>query len=151
MSGCCFLSEVYIGEDDLDDMWLWYIDPSVYEVFDIKPNVISSYSWPLCVSRWRVHSRAVVFQPLHRVQRDTRICPYLVCCANLYPLKLSQFRDDFILIPPFTPPSNPSPPPSPPSPPLPSPLPPLCQVPPVPTTASLSMPPSSYPSPLTGP
>ena len=31
------------------------------------------------------YSRVVVFHILHRGQRDTRLCPYLVMCSILYP------------------------------------------------------------------
>ena len=50
-----------------------------------------SYSYRLVsVYRWRVHSRAVVFHILHRVRRETRLCPYLINYATLYPLQLPQ-------------------------------------------------------------
>ena len=45
----------------------------------------SDYSYkPVSVYLWLAHIRAVVFHTLHRGQRDTRICPYLVTFAKLY-------------------------------------------------------------------
>ena len=44
------------------------------------------------VSQWHAHIRVLVFQTLHIVQRDTRLCPYLINYAMLYPLLLPQPR-----------------------------------------------------------
>ena len=45
-----------------------------------------SYSWPVSVSWKRAYSRVVVFHTLHRVQRDTRLCPCLTVWYILYPM-----------------------------------------------------------------
>ena len=46
---------------------------------------ISSYSsLPVSVSQWSAYSRLVVLNTLHRGQRDTILCPYLVHFAMLY-------------------------------------------------------------------
>ena len=95
------------------------------------------------------HNRVVVFQTLHGGQRYTRLCPYLVQCATLYPFLLSQLLclPCYHIIappPPFVPPSYMLPP-------LPSPLPLTSQFTPVPATAYPPMPPSSSPLPTIGP
>ena len=55
----------------------------------------SSSSRPVSVYRWRAHSRVVLFHALHRFQKDTRLCTYLVYCVTLYlllfPLALGVF------------------------------------------------------------
>ena len=112
--------------------------------------IYSSYSsWPISVSWRRAHIRAVMFLTVQRVQRDTRLCPYLVWFATLYPLMLSHLRRNSVLIPcPFSPPSHPR---TPPLPPLPSPLILLGQFPPVPATTSPPWPLTSSPPPRIGP
>ena len=50
------------------------------------------YFWPVFVSWWCAHSRAVLFHTLYIVQRDTIICPYLDIFATFYYLPLSQPR-----------------------------------------------------------
>ena len=40
--------------------------------------------------RWHAHSRAVVFQNLHRYQIDTRLFPYLIIYATLYPIPFTH-------------------------------------------------------------
>ena len=62
-------------------------------------QVSSSSYLPLYVSQWRAHSRVVVLHTLHRGQRDTRICPYLINCTNFYPLTFPHLRESSVLIP----------------------------------------------------
>ena len=59
----------------------------------------SSSSLLVAMSRWRADSRAVVFKTMYRGQRDTRLCPYLINCANLYPLAFPQLLESSFLIP----------------------------------------------------
>ena len=40
-----------------------------------------------------------MFHTLHIVERDTRLCPYLINCATLYPLLLPQLRESSVLTP----------------------------------------------------
>ena len=47
------------------------------------PFIYSSYFWMVSVSIWCVYSREVVFHILHRVQRDTILCPYFIYWAPL--------------------------------------------------------------------
>ena len=50
---------------------------------------------------WRcAHNMAVVFHTIHRGQRDTRLCNYLVKLVTLYLLLLSQIQGSYVLIPP---------------------------------------------------
>ena len=51
------------------------------------------------MSRRRAHIRVVVFHTLHRGQRDTRLCPYLVYCATLSQLQLPHIQGSSVLIP----------------------------------------------------
>ena len=46
---------------------------------------ISSSYWPVSMYQRRAHIKAVVFHTMHRGLRDTRLCPYLITCANLDP------------------------------------------------------------------
>ena len=63
----------------------------------------SDYSYkPVSVYLWLAHIRAVVFHTLHRGQRDTRICPYLVTFAKLYFLCRCTRPGVFIPPPPAT-------------------------------------------------
>ena len=56
-----------------------YVDTNKIPVEDYFTYTSSSfYSRPVSVSLWRVHSSAVVFHTLHRGQRDTRLCTYLL-------------------------------------------------------------------------
>ena len=110
--------------------------------------VLSSYYWTVSMSWWRAHSRAVVFHTLHRVQRDTIICPYLFHCATLYPLILPQLQESSVLISSFISSTHPSPPPMLPSLSL---FPPPGQVPPVLTAATPPMPPATSHPHHTGP
>ena len=50
------------------------------------------------MSQWHAHNRVVMFHTLHRGQRDTLICPYLVNCATLYPVLFPQLRESYMLI-----------------------------------------------------
>ena len=72
------------------------------EVFEMSSTALSasfsSYR-PVFVSQWHALSRAVVFHTLHRGQRYTRLCQYLVHWATLYPLLLSQTRESSVLTP----------------------------------------------------
>ena len=65
-----------------------------------------SYYQPVSMSRWRAHTRAVVVQTLHRGQRDTGLCPYLINYATLYPITFPQLRESSISTPSFNLPSN---------------------------------------------
>ena len=91
-------------------------------------------SVPLC----RAHSRAVVFQILHRGQKDTRLYTYLISYATLYLLPLPHLRQSSVLTPSFTLTTHtclilmPL---------LPSTLPPISQFPPVTTTTYSPIPP----------
>ena len=42
-----------------------------------------------------------MFHNLHRGQRYTRLCPYLVYCAMLYSLPLPHLRESSVLLPPL--------------------------------------------------
>ena len=42
---------------------------------------------------WRAHSRAAMFHTLHKIQRDTRLCTYLVYCATFYPFPVTVDTD----------------------------------------------------------
>ena len=81
-----------------------------------KINKFPSYcSWPVSVS-WRcVNNRAMVFRTLHKGQRYTMLCPYLVKFYTLYPFILSRIRGSSVLIfpPSFTRCPYPTPPPLP--------------------------------------
>ena len=103
---------------------------------DIDSDDSSYYYWPVYMSRWCAHTSAVVFHTLHRGQRNTRLCTYLVKYSTLYPLLLPQLPSllshHLILPPPtFALPAYLLPPPLPP---LPSPLPLTFQLWPVSTT-----------------
>ena len=58
----------------------------------------SSSNRPFSVSRWYAHIRTVVLHTLNRVQRGTRLCPYLTNCATLHLLLLPQFMESFVLL-----------------------------------------------------
>ena len=100
------------------------------------------------MSQWRENSRLVMFQTLHRGQRDTRLCTYLIRYANFYLLPLPQPRGSYVSTPSCTIPAHHFPPPLP-SPPFPLTSPNQCL--PVPTTASTPVPPGSSPLPCRGP
>ena len=97
------------------------------------------------VLQWHLHSRAVVFRTLHRGQIDTRLCPLisyilLICtyCGFSVPRVLLNFPFFTLLPHPLLPPMlllN---------------APPLCEAPPVPTTASILAPLVPFPTPHTG-
>ena len=118
-----------------------------YEVWVLLSSSSSS-SQLMDVSWCCAHSRSVLFQTLHRCQRDTRLCTYLINYAIFYPLTLPQLRESSVSTPSFTLPYHPFPP-SPPSPPYP--LPPSDQYPPVPTTTSPPATPNFSPPPCRGP
>ena len=86
---------------------------------------------------------------LHRFQRDTRLYPYLVYCANLYPFPLPHLRESSVLTPSFIPPAHTCPPPPQSS--LTSTFNLPGQVLPITTTTSPPVPPTSSTTPRTGP
>ena len=69
--------------------------PSLSIVYPSSSNI------PVHVYQWRAHSRAVLFHTLNIGQRDTRLCPYLVYFATLYPLPLPHLLGYSVLIPLF--------------------------------------------------
>ena len=75
-------------------------DRTIFLIIFIRQDTgSSSSSRPVFMSQWRAYSRAVVFHTLHRVQIDTRLCPYLVYCAPVYPLKLPQLQESSVSTP----------------------------------------------------
>ena len=72
----------------------------------VRLSSYSSSSQPVFVSQWHAHSREVVFHTLHRVQRDTIICPLIIyrlirVLATVAPSQESSFTS----IRQFSPPS----------------------------------------------
>ena len=60
-------------------------DGELFETFFIFcTSLYSSYFSTVYVSLWCAHSRAVLFHTLHRGQRNTRLCPYLVHFTTLH-------------------------------------------------------------------
>ena len=72
---------------------------TINTVCSIHPIWNSSYSRPISVSWWILHIRLVLFHTLHRGQRDTIICTYLINCATLYLLPFPHLRESSVLTP----------------------------------------------------